>query len=114
MMEQELERKIEDFRVMGIPDYVPREGRLNLVDNMVATLIGARRAGKSYRVLQVADDLISQKIIKSIEHVCYLDFDNPILSGMGAKDLKLIQNTFLKLTPDSNLLRFTQGPGKEL
>ncbi len=103
MMEQELERKIEDFRAMGIPDYVPREDRLNLVDNMVATVIGARRAGKSFRVLQVADELISQKIIKSIEHICYLDFDNPILSGMGVKDLKLIQNTFLKLTPDSDM-----------
>jgi len=100
MIEQELERKFEDFKAIGIPKYIPRESRLNLVDNMVTTVIGARRAGKSFRVLQAADELISQKTIKSIDQVCYLDFDNPVLSGMKAKDLKLIQNTFLKLNPE--------------
>ena len=61
MVEQEIERKIEDFKNLGIPKYVPREGRLQLVDNMVSTVIGARRAGKSFRVLQAADEMIRQQ-----------------------------------------------------
>ena len=52
MVEQEIERKIEDFRELGIQKYIPREGRLQLVDSMVSTVIGSRRAGKSFRTLQ--------------------------------------------------------------
>ena len=103
MIEQEIERKIEDFRDLGLPEYVPREGRLQFVENMVSTVIGARRAGKSFRAMQAADELIGQKVIRSINQVCLLDFDNPIISNMNAPDLKLIQDTFLKLNPDFEL-----------
>jgi len=103
MVEQEIERKIEDFRNLGIPKYIPREGRLQLVDNMVSTVIGARRVGKSFRVLQAADEMIRQQVIRSIDQVCLMDFDNPILSNMNAPDLPLIQNTFLKLNPEFEL-----------
>lgn len=47
MIEQELQRKIEDFRELGIPPYVVRQGKLHLVDHMVSTVIGARRSGKT-------------------------------------------------------------------
>lgn len=99
MVEQEIERKIEDFKSLGIPKYIPREGRLQLVDSMVSTVIGARRAGKSFRVLQAADEMIRRQAIRSIDQVCLMDFDNPVLSNMKAPDLPLIQNTFLKLNP---------------
>jgi len=103
MIEREIERKIEDFRDLGIPDYIPRESRIQLVGNMVSTIIGARRAGKSFRAIQAADELIEQKVLRSINQICLLDFDNPILSNMNATDLKLIQDTFLKLNPDFEL-----------
>ena len=72
MIDQEIERKIEDFRALGIPDYIPRKGRVELVDNMVSTVIGARRAGKSFRVLQVADEMLRQGAISSMNHICLL------------------------------------------
>ena len=103
MIAREIERKIEDFKELGIPNYIPRESRLHLVGNMASTIIGARRAGKSFRAMQAADELIGQKVLKSINQVCLLDFDNPILSNMSAIDLKLIQGTFLKLNPDIEL-----------
>jgi len=103
MLEQELQRKIEDFRELGLPPYIPREMKLHLVDRMVSTVIGARRSGKSFRVLQAADELIKNRFIASPKQVCLVDFDNPILSAMAAKDLALIQNTFLKITPDCGL-----------
>jgi predicted AAA+ superfamily ATPase len=79
MFEQEIERKIGDFRELGFPDFIPRESHLQMADNMVSTVIGARRAGKSYRTIQAASELIKRKAIKSINHICLLDFDNPIL-----------------------------------
>jgi predicted AAA+ superfamily ATPase len=103
MFERELQRKIEDFRELGIPSYLPRDSKLHMVDRMVSTVIGARRSGKSFRVLQAADELIRQGFLPSLRHVCPVDFDNPILSAMTAKDLPLIQGTFLKITPECGL-----------
>ena len=103
MVEQEIERKIEDFRELGIQKYIPREGRLQLVDSMVSTVIGSRRAGKSFRTLQATEELVAQQVIRSIDQVCLLDFDNPVLSSMKSTDLNLIQNTFLKLNPEFEL-----------
>ncbi|MCK4306186.1 MAG: ATP-binding protein [Candidatus Eisenbacteria sp.] len=103
MIEEELQRKAQDFRELGLPAYVPRAGRVHLVDNMVSTVVGARRAGKSFRVLQIADELIKEGVIKSLDQVCPVDFDNPIISSMRAQDLKLIQSTFLKISPELGL-----------
>jgi predicted AAA+ superfamily ATPase len=103
MIEQEIERKIEDFRELGIPEYIKREGLVPVADNIVSTIIGARRAGKSFRAIQVADELMDQNVIKSIHQICLIDFDNPVLSIMKAQDLKLIQDTFLKLNPEFEL-----------
>ena len=103
MIEGELQRKIEDFRELGIPPYIPRDTELHLVDRMVSTVIGARRSGKSFRVLQAADELIKQGFFTSLRQVCSVDFDNPILSAMTARDLASIQSTFLKITPECGL-----------
>lgn len=103
MIEQELRRKIVDFRVLGMPQYIPREGPLHLVDHMVSTVVGARRSGKSFRVMQAADELRAQNRISSLEQVCSVDFDNPILASMSAADLGLIQRTFLEVSPSFGL-----------
>ena len=103
MIEQELQRKIEDFRELGIPPYVNREAPVHIVDRMVSTVIGARRSGKSFRVLQAADDLIKRGFIQSLNQICPVDFDNPILSCLTAKDLTLIQTVFLKISPGLGL-----------
>jgi len=103
MIEQELQRKFFDFREMGPPAYIPREGALHLVNRMVSTVIGARRSGKSFRVLQAAHELIEQGFIKSLNQVCLVDFDNPILANMAAQELILIQKTFLQINPEFRL-----------
>lgn len=103
MIEQELQRKMEDFQELGLPEYIPREGDIHLLDRMVTTVIGARRSGKSFRVLQAADEMIKRGTLPSLDHVCLIDFDNPILAHMASSDLTLIQQTFLKLHPDFGL-----------
>ena len=100
MFDEELQRKISDFRELGIPRYVEREHPVHLADRMVSTIVGARRAGKSFRALQVADELIAQGRIGNTRHICHVDFDNPILATMSAGELGQIQNAFLKLTPE--------------
>ncbi len=103
MIEQELQRKIEDFRELGFPTYVARDGDVHLADRMVSSVIGARRSGKSFRVMQAADEMVKRGVIQSAEHVCSVDFDNPILSNMTAADLGMVQSTFLKVSPEFGL-----------
>jgi len=103
MFEEELQRKLQDFREFGMPAYVPRDGDIHLVDRMVSTVVGARRAGKSFRVLQAADELLKRKFIGSLRQICAVDFDNPVLATMLPTDLGLIQQTFLELTPESGI-----------
>ena len=85
MIEDEIKRKIENFRELGVPSYTPRSSTTHIVPEMVSTLIGSRRSGKSYRALQCADELVKNRKVASKNHICYLDFDNPILSQMSAK-----------------------------
>jgi predicted AAA+ superfamily ATPase len=103
MLEQEIQRKIGDFRELGLPAYIPRDGQVHILPEAVSTLVGARRSGKSYRSMQVAGEMIKNGFLPSIKHVCALDFDNPILSSMTATDLPLIQKVFFKINPDFSL-----------
>ncbi len=103
MIEQEIERKLRDFRELGIPPLVPRECPIHTADRMVSTIVGARRAGKSFRAMQVAKELLEQGILPGLNHVCALDFDNPILGSMRCTDLTRIQDVFLKINDGFDL-----------
>ncbi|MBF0107253.1 MAG: ATP-binding protein, partial [Deltaproteobacteria bacterium] len=103
MFIDEISRKLHDFYELGLPPLVEREGVLHHAERTVSTLIGARRAGKSFRACQWGHECLAKKTIKSPRHICFVDFDNPILSQMQAKDLNLIQDTFLKINPDCGL-----------
>lgn len=103
MIVEEIERKISDFRSLGIPSYVGRTTKVHLADRMVSTILGSRRSGKSFRLLQVADEFLQAQKIQSINNICYLDFDNPVLLQLKASELSIIQTTFLKITPSVDL-----------
>jgi hypothetical protein len=100
VFEHEIERKIADFRELGLSEYVPRDGRVHVAAEMVSALVGSRRSGKSYRSMQVANEMIKDGFLPSIRHVCAMDFDNPVLASMKAADLSLIQKMFLKINPE--------------
>lgn len=103
MSREEIVRKIEDFRENGITPFVSRSGRIFMAEYMVSTVIGARRSGKSFRVMQAADEMLRSGSIKSINHICHLDFDNPVLSKMTAEQLIGLPQIFLSITPDTTI-----------
>ena len=103
MIKEEIIKKIEDFRELGIDHYFRRESEINIIEKSVSTIIGSRRSGKSYRMYQIIDDLISESFINSIEQVCILDFDNPIFANMKSSELLKIEETFLYLNPEYTL-----------
>ena len=97
MIQEKIERKLLDFRELSFPEYTKRNGIIKEAAQMVSAITGARRAGKSIRALQVADEAILLRKIPDKNHICYLDFDNPILARIQPEELKLIQIQFLKI-----------------
>jgi predicted AAA+ superfamily ATPase len=97
MIQEEIERKLLDFRELNFPEYTKRNCIIKEATQMVSAITGARRVGKSTRALQVADEAILLKRIPDKNHICYLDFDNPILASIKPEELKLIQIQFLKI-----------------
>jgi len=104
----EIQRKIDDFRRIGIPEYHERETTILFADRVVSTLVGARRSGKSFRTFQVASELLSSGWLQSLNHICFIDFDNTHFSSISAIDLGHIRDIFLAQTQsagiDTNLL----------
>lgn len=43
-----IKKRILDFREDGLPDYRERELTVSFVKDMVTTLVGARKSGKTY------------------------------------------------------------------
>jgi uncharacterized protein len=95
----EIKRKINDFRSTVIPSYISRDIPILMADRVVSVIVGARRCGKSFRCLQEIHELLRSGWLKSMDHVCAIDFDNPHLGGMAATDLGGIRDTFLSMTP---------------
>lgn len=96
-----IRRCILDFRETGIPDYVSRDVCPTLMKNMVTTLVGGRKTGKTYLTYQVIDGLCRAGAIESLEHVCYLHFDDERLLELQAVDLRRIDEVFLGLVSGS-------------
>lgn len=102
-----IRRCILDFYDVGLPRYVARDCRVPMLKNMVATIVGGRKTGKTYLTYQIIDGLIGQCFIPTIRHVCYLHFDDERLLEMQTDDLSRIDTVFMelsKLTPHDAIL----------
>ena len=95
MFAQEIDRILNDFWELGLPEYTSRSGDIIVIENMISTIIGARRVGKSMRTMQYANEQLNNNL-QSIRQIVWIDFDNPILSEMNASELHLIEETVLK------------------
>lgn len=102
-----IRRCILDFYDTGIPEYVVRDGRITMLKNSVTTIVGGRKTGKTFLTYQIIDNLIEQEIIPSLDHVCYLHFDDERLLEMKTDDLLRIDSAFMELkniTPKDSVL----------
>lgn len=98
MQDEVIRRCILEFGEIGIPEFIPREIEVPILKNMVTTIVGGRKVGKTYLTYQLIDRFVRQKMIPSLEHVCYLHFDDERLLEMQIADLRRIDRTFLELS----------------
>lgn len=87
---------IADFHERGVPDSFEREYRIPLNSGKIITLIGARRAGKTFLLYH----LIKQ--INNITDVIYINFEDERIDT-SKSELQEIISAYLELYPDKKL-----------
>ena len=98
-MKNIFKRIISDFHANWIPEFKPRDTSVPLDLNKVISIVGPRRAGKTYFLYQLMDTLESRGV--SRERIFYVNFEDDRLDIEGRHDL--IFEVYLELYPDLDL-----------
>ena len=104
-MDALLKKRILDFQQSGMPVCLKRDAKVTHVKDMVTTIVGGRKTGKTYLTYQVIDDFIKAGKIESLNQVCYLHFDDEALVAMTSSDLARIDSVFLSLLKRTDIER---------
>jgi hypothetical protein len=76
------------FQKTVFPSMVERELKINSIERKAVTLIGPRRAGKTFYFFNLISNLERSKVL-------YLDFEEPFLKGLSSLDvLKIVLEIF--------------------
>ena len=91
---------IKEFHESPLPDLIERKGLfdLSILDspiNKVITIIGPRRAGKTYYVFQIMKALMKKKV--DIADILYINFEDERILPMSGEDLQGILDAFFEL-----------------
>ncbi|MFH1210138.1 MAG: ATP-binding protein [archaeon] len=89
------EKIIVQWKEFEIPKALERDINVPLKSEFIISIIGPRRAGKTYVCFCLINDLLKD-IPK--EHILYLNFEDEKLLGINAEDLDKLLNTFYELS----------------
>ena len=92
-MKELLKTIISDFHIRGLPEFIEREVDIPQNTGKIISIIGPRRAGKTYLMYQ----LMSK--IPDLTNVIYINFEDERLE-LDSKKLNLIIEAYLELYPD--------------
>ncbi|HFC96828.1 MAG TPA: ATP-binding protein [Thermosulfurimonas dismutans] len=99
-MKEILKTIIREFHLEELPSFVPRDLRLPLSSGKIITLIGPRRAGKTYLFYQHLSELLRKGVPK--ERILYLNFEDERLD-FTPQTLDLILQAYRELYPEIEL-----------
>ncbi len=94
---------IREFHYRPLPEFVPRDGEIPCDLDKIVTLIGPRRSGKTWRLYQVAAEIMRTRPKESI---VFLSFEDERLD-LEAGELDLIIQAYRELYPEQDLARCT-------
>lgn len=97
-METLLEYIITDFHERKLPDLTRRETALPCITGKVDTVIGMRRAGKTYFLYQAMQDQLKLGLAK--EKLLYINFDDERLLPLNTNQLHLITEVYYRMFPE--------------
>lgn len=96
-MDNIIEQIILDFRERPFPAICHRIVNLPEIPGKIDTIIGIRRAGKTFFVYQILQEHLNKGLPK--ESILYINFEDERLLPLTAKDLDKIPNTYYRLFP---------------
>ncbi len=94
-----LKEMISEFHVSGLPPFYRRDIKVPEFKriNKIITLVGPRRAGKTYLLYQIMKSLLNKG--HEITDFVYINFENERLFGIKAQDLHNILKAYTELYP---------------
>lgn len=102
MNDEEVREYLIDFQKKELPLLVKRELKIGKT-KMIKSVIGPRRAGKTYFMYQKIEELISFGINK--ESILYLNFEDPRLIDISFKEIRKIVKLHWQIYPISTKQR---------
>lgn len=93
-MKEIFQRIIADFHKKGIENYITRDIDIPINTGKIISILGSRRAGKTYLFYQ-----IMEKLSTPIENIIYINFEDERLS-VKKEDLQLLIEGYLEMYPD--------------
>jgi len=99
-----------DFQEKDLPELVERELKIEETKR-ITSVIGPRRAGKTYFMYQQMKNLLSRGVKK--ENIIYLNFEDPRLIDVNFKEIREIIKLHWQIYPESiknNLIIFVDEP----
>jgi len=94
-------RVIKDFQESELPKLVKRDLKIeaNLPIKRAISIIGPRRAGKTFFMFQVIGELLRNNIDKS--RILYVNLESDLLIGCTIEDLRNMLNIFYEIYPEN-------------
>ena len=97
-MKNTLKRIIADFHSSSLPDVRPREVEVPLDTGNIITVIGPRRAGKTWAMFAAMKRILDRGIDR--KRILYVNFEDERLDGVQGDQ---ILDAYLELYPDLEL-----------
>jgi len=96
---------LKEFHDRSVPDLIERDQKVDLSllrspVNKIITIIGPRRAGKTYFLFQTIKKLLAKGA--AITDIVYMDFEDERLLPMRPEDLQGILDAYFELYPDKS------------
>ncbi len=93
-----LKQIILDFQSRPLPRLTQRDLQLAFIRDMSLCVVGARRAGKTYRTYQFMQEHLAQGGTR--ETICRVQFNDHRLSGLPGSALSLIDEAYYTMFPE--------------
>jgi hypothetical protein len=93
-----IRQKIVDGLAAPVPTHTRRDIRVPAVPKKAIAVIGARRAGKTTFLWQIAGDRLAAGTPR--EALLYFGFEDERLAGMTARDLGIVLEEYFRLHPE--------------
>jgi len=96
---------LKEFHDLSVPDLIERDQKVDLSllrspIKKIITIIGPRRAGKTYFLFQTIKKLLAEGV--AITDLVYMDFEDERLLPMRSEDLQGILDAYFELYPNKS------------